>query len=94
LSHSEEEALRVQLQKEGDPTMEVMELTRFDQIYLEGMEKGREEGQRALLHQALLRRFGAVPESLAARIAVANQDDLAALLDQAYAAKSLGDLLS
>ena len=109
LSHGEEESLRVSLMQEGDPTMEVMELTKFDQIYLQGLEKGREEGreeglekgreagreegQRGMLRQVLRRRFGAVPEALERRIAVAGQHDLTALLDQAIAATALDDLL-
>jgi len=96
LSHSEEEGLRVSLMQEGDPTMEVMELTKFDQIYLEGLEKGLEKGReeaRAMLRHALLRRFGQIPDVLEARIAVANQEELTALLDRAFTASAADDLL-
>jgi len=59
----------------------------------EGLEKGREEA-RMMLRRVLLRRFGSIPTSLEARIAVANGDTLAALLDQALATTSVDDLLA
>jgi hypothetical protein len=46
-----------------------------------------------MLRQVLRLRFGEVPATLDARIAVALEPDLAALLDQALAANSIEDLL-
>lgn len=47
LRDEEREALRVQLEQQGDTTMEVTELTWADQIREEGREAGREEGREA-----------------------------------------------
>jgi predicted transposase YdaD len=117
LSAGEREALRLELKKEGDPMLDVTELTWADKVYLEGLEKGLEQGReegrqqgreqgreeglsrgreeaRGILRRLLAQRFGTVPAALGNRIAAADGDALAALLDQALAATSVDDLIA
>ena len=58
----------------------------------QGIERGRAEERRALLRRALSRRFGAIPPSLEARIAVADTEILTALFDQALVVSTIDDI--
>lgn len=46
LSDEERETLRVQLEQEGDPTMEATELTWAEQIFERGFQEGEQRGER------------------------------------------------
>jgi flagellar biosynthesis/type III secretory pathway protein FliH len=63
-----------------------------EQGLTEGLIKGREEGKRAALRRIVERRFGVLPETLAARIAQADETTLDALLDRAITATSVDEL--
>lgn len=107
LSEREREELRVQLQQEGDPTMEATELTWADQVYREGREEGHvqgrvqglEEGRVQGLREAIARlaraRFGRVAPELEATIAaMTREDELAAFVERVGQAHSEDDLLA
>jgi hypothetical protein len=57
-----------------------------------GIEKGVEKGQRAMLLRLLGRRFGAVPEQIAARVAAAAASEVERWFDRALDAASLDDV--
>jgi predicted transposase YdaD len=58
----------------------------------EGIEKGIEKGQRAMLLRLLGRRFGAVPEPIAARVDAATLPELERWSDRVLDAASLDDI--
>jgi len=95
LSRRERDELRVQLQQEGDPTMEATELTWADQVYWEGREKGRVQGLREAIERLVRARFGRVaPELEATLAAMTREEDLAAFVDRVGKAQSEVDLLA
>jgi hypothetical protein len=57
-----------------------------------GIEQGRAEERRALLRHAIVRRFGAIPPSLEARITDADAETLAGLFDQMLVATTIDDI--
>jgi hypothetical protein len=63
----------------------------------EAFDKGREEGlegQRAMLLRLLDRRFGAVPEPIAARVAAATSPDIERWIERLLDAASLDDVFA
>jgi hypothetical protein len=58
----------------------------------QGIEQGRTEERRALLRHAIVRRFGAIPVSLEARIGAAAAEALADLFDQVLVATTIDDI--
>jgi hypothetical protein len=73
----------------------------FDKGFDKGLEKGREEvlkerleGQRAMLLRLLGRRFGAVPEPIAARVAAATPPEVERWGDRVLDAASLDDVFA
>jgi len=97
LSAREENALRVQLQRGGDTTMEATELTWADRILLRGREQGRQEGVEeglSVARQAVLamltKQFGALPPSVGAGLDQVNDPQrMEALLNVAFPARTL-----
>jgi hypothetical protein len=61
--------------------------------YVEGLEKGREHGQRELLLHLLTRRFGPLPEAARQRVqALTSSEELSRLAERVLDARSLDDL--
>jgi hypothetical protein len=90
LTDEEREALRVQLEQEGDVTMEVSELTWADQIDLRSSLRTRRE----YVKRAVQLRFGRVsPEVNALIEATDTEDRLTALFDRAVLAQNEDELL-
>jgi len=58
----------------------------------QGIEQGRAEERRDLLRRAVVRRFGAVPPGLEARISGADPETMAALFDQVLVASSADEI--
>jgi hypothetical protein len=98
LSASEENELRVQLQRGGDTTMEATELTWADRILLRGREQGQQEGLRVArqaVRRVLIQRFGPLPSSITMQLdQVGDPQRLEALLDVALSASALGEFES
>jgi hypothetical protein len=59
-----------------------------------GRAEGMLEGQRATLLRVIRARFGAVPDTLEKRIAMADRETLDQLTDRASTAASLDELLT
>jgi len=98
LSNDERDALQVQLEQQGDTTLEATELTWADHLVLQGREEGREEGREAL-REAILRlaraRFGSVSPALEQAVQeMTRENDLLAFFDQALYAQGEADVLS
>ena len=90
LTDEEREALRVQLEQEGDVTMEATELTWADQIDLRSSLRTRREYVR----RAIQLRFGRVsPEVDALVEATETEEGLTALFDRAVVAQNEDELL-
>jgi len=93
LSASEENELRVQLQRGGDTTMEATELTWADRILLRGREQGQQEGLRVArqaVQRVLIQRFGPLPSSITMQLdQVGDPQRLEMLLDTAFSVNSL-----
>jgi len=93
LSASEENELRVQLQQEGDTTMEATELTWADRILLRGREQGQQEGLRVArqaVQRVLIQRFGPLPSSITMQLdQVSDPQRLETLLDTAFSVSTL-----
>jgi hypothetical protein len=86
LTDEERDALRVQLEKEGDVTMEATELTWADRISL--------RARREYVRRAIQLRFGRVsPEVDALVEATETEEGLTALFDRAVVAQHEEDLL-
>jgi predicted transposase YdaD len=64
----------------------------FDKGLDDGLEKGIEKGQRAMLLRLLGKRFGAVPEQIAARVTAAAPSELERWADRLLDAASLDDV--
>ena len=95
LSLHERDELRVQLQQEGDATMEATELTWADRIYLEGRQEGRQEGRRHAIESFIRARFGRLSPELEARLAaMTREEELAAFAERVGKAQSEADLLA
>ena len=62
--------------------------------YEAGVEMGVEKGERALLLRLLVRRFGALPVSLASRVRGAPIDEVVRWFDRAVDAASLEDVFA
>jgi len=61
--------------------------------YVEGLEQGREQGQRELLLHLLTRRFGPLPEATRQRVqALTSSEELSGLAERVLDAPSLDDL--
>ena len=58
----------------------------------EGMERGRVEGERAVVQRLLLRRFGELPRSVSERLVGASKADLEAWADKVLDASSLDEV--
>ena len=58
----------------------------------EGIERGRVEGERAVLERLLKHRFGLVPPAAAERLAGASADDLETWAENVLDAETLGDV--
>jgi hypothetical protein len=85
-SDAERDALRVQLEQEGDTTMEATELTWADRIALRTMRKATKELVRI--------RFGGVSPDVEARIdAAQSEEDLDALFRRAAVAQAETDVM-
>lgn len=91
LSDAERDALRVQLQQQGDPTMEVTELTWADRVF----QQGEQQGMREAIRQMLCARFGRVSPEVEARLAqITREEDLTAFIGHAAVAESEAELLA
>jgi hypothetical protein len=106
LSDDERQALQVQLQQEGDPTLEATELTWADQVFLRGRQEGREEGRqegrqegtvlamREAIRRVVRARFGSVPPALESALqAMTREEELAALFDRGLKAQAVDELV-
>jgi len=61
--------------------------------YVEGLEKGREQGQRELLLHLLTRRFGPLTEATRQRVqALTSSEELSRLAERALDSRSLDGL--
>ena len=90
LTDEEREALRVQLEQEGDVTMEATELTWADQIDLRSSLRTRREDIRRLIQL----KFGRLSPEVEALIeATETEDGLTALFDRAVVAQPEDELL-
>src|ERR671930_479234 len=90
LTDEERDALRVQLEQEGDVTMEATELTWADQIDLRSSLRARREYVRRLIQL----KFGRVSPEIDALIeGIETEDGLTALFDRAVVAKNEDELL-
>ena len=58
----------------------------------QGREQGKAEGSRDLLRRAIVRRFGNIPAGLEERIAAADSETLAALLDRVLVASNVDQI--
>jgi len=99
LSSNERSALQVQLEQQGDTTLEATELTWADQMILQGRELGREEARAEALRETILRaarlRFGDVSPALEQAVgAMTGEDALLSLFDRTLRAASEAELLS
>ncbi len=103
LSSNERSALQVQLEQQGDTTLEATELTWADQMILQGRELGREEAREEAraeaLRETILRaarlRFGDVSPALEQAVgAMTGEDALLSLFDRTLRAGSEVELLS
>jgi hypothetical protein len=74
------------------PRQEDAMLSTLERLVQQGFDKGLEKGQRAMLLRLLGRRFGAVPEPIAARVSAATPPELERWFDRALEASSLDDV--
>ncbi len=89
LTDAEREALRLQLEQEGDPTMEATELTWADQIDLRTTLRTRREDIKKLLEI----RFGRISPQIAAKIdGTDSEEELALIFERAAVAKTEDEL--
>jgi len=105
LRDGERQALQVELQQKGDPTLEATELTWADQVFLRGRQEGREEGRqegrqegavqatREAIRRVVRAHFGSVPPALETALqAMTQEEELAALFDRALHAQPVDEL--
>ncbi len=91
LSSDERSALQVQLEQQGDTTLEATELTWADQMILQG----REEALRETILRLARARFGDVSPPLEQAVgAMTREDELLAFFDRTLRAGSEVELLS
>jgi len=94
LSNDERDALQVQLEQQGDTTLEATELTWADHLVLQGREEGREALREAILRLARAR-FGSVSPALEQAVQeMTRENDLLAFFDRALYAQGEADVLS
>lgn len=90
LGGEERETLRVQLEQEGDPTMEATELTWAERMFEQGEQRGMREAARTMLRA----RFGAVsPQVETMLTGLSREEDLTAFIDRAAVAQNEAELL-
>jgi|SRR6478735_1852571 len=65
-----------------------------EQAAAEGHEQGRLEGQRSLLQQVLVLKFGALPEPVLSRLREASEAELTLWADRLLSAASLDEILT
>jgi Putative transposase, YhgA-like len=75
------------------PHVEEEIVTIADQLREEGRQEGRKEGRRTALLKLLRARFGALPETVVARVNGAGAADLEAWFDRALVAQALAEVL-
>jgi predicted transposase YdaD len=96
--HTHPDIIHERIAAVAGPEHEDAMLSAYDQIIEKGIEKGIErgieKGQRATLLRQLGRRFGALPEPIAARVAAASVADLERWLDRVIDAASLDDVFA
>jgi len=92
--HADPRAIRKRIAALVGPNQEDTVQTFYEMVVQEGFDKGLETGQRAILLRQLGRRFGAVPEPMAARVAAATPPELERWLDRVLDAASLDDVFA
>jgi hypothetical protein len=94
--HADPETVRERVVAVVGPERENAMLSVYDQLIKQGFDKGLEDGleqgQRVMLLRLLGRRFGAVPESIAARVTAAAPSELERWSDRLLDAASLDDV--
>ena len=58
----------------------------------QGMQQGMQKGEALFLQKVLIKRFGAIPLDILARISAASQEQVEAWFDQAFEAEGYEDL--
>jgi len=95
LSDEEQDTLRVQLQQEGDATMEATELTWAERMFEQGEQRGNVLGMREAIRQMLRARLGSVSSEMeAALTGMTREEELAAFIERAAVAGSETELLT
>ena len=98
LTDDEQQTVRVQLQQQGDTTVEAIELTWADRLVEQGFEQGREEereGLRRAILQSAQTRFGQVSPALEQAVqGMKDQDALLAFFSRTLTATDEAALLS
>ncbi len=90
MSNDERGALHVQLEQQGDTTLEATELTWADQMILQG----REQGLREMILRLARARFGGVSPALEQAVgAMTGEDALLDLFDRTLRATNEAELL-
>jgi Putative transposase, YhgA-like/Domain of unknown function (DUF4351) len=95
--HTDPDMIRRRIAAALGPTQENAMQFFYDIVVQEGYEKGRKEGldgQRAMLLRLLGRRFGALPELIATRVAAATPPELERWSDRVLDAASLDDVFA
>jgi hypothetical protein len=92
--HADPATVRKRIAALVGPEQEDTVQTFYEMIVQEGFDKGLETGQRAMLLRQLGRRFGAVPEPFAARVAAATSPELERWSDRILDAASLDDVFA
>jgi hypothetical protein len=90
--HADPHTIRKRVAAVVGPNQEDAVQSFYEMVVQEGFDKGLENGQRAMLLRLLGRRFGAVPEPIAARVAAATPPELERWFDRALEATSLDDV--
>ncbi len=95
LSDEERERLRVQLEQEGDSTMEATELTWAERVEQRGEQRGNLLGMREAIRQMLRVRLGSVsPELESALAGMTREEELTTFIERAAVARSEAELLT
>jgi hypothetical protein len=96
--HADPRTIRKRIAALVGPEQETTMQTWYEMVvqegFDEGIEKGIEKGQRAILLRLLGRRFGAVPEPIAARVAAATLPELERWFDRVLDAASLDEVFA
>jgi hypothetical protein len=94
LSDAERSALQVQLEQQGDTTLEATELTWADQLILQGREQGREEALRETILRLARVRFGRVSPTLEQAVqALTREEEMLAFFDRVLNAQREDDII-